>query len=100
MPTNCGPLQIGTPSPSSQFRQSESEIADSLWWIFEIFPFLGDSGWRPGSICTAWLYLQSSFDGKSGIFVHALPRRWTKARPFVNTGKWPKRLHAEGNDGR
>jgi ribosomal protein L40E len=23
--------------------------------------------------------LQSSFDGKSGIFVHALPRRWTKA---------------------
>src|ERR1700676_609819 len=54
MPTNCGLLQIGTPSPSSQFRQSESEIADSLWWIFEIFPFSGDSDRRPGSIRTAW----------------------------------------------
>jgi hypothetical protein len=43
MPANCGLLQIGAPSPSSQFGQSQSEIADSLWRIFEIFPFLGDS---------------------------------------------------------
>lgn len=48
MPTNCGLLQIGTPSPSSQFRQSESEIADSLCWIFEIFPFSGDSDRETG----------------------------------------------------
>ena len=34
--------------------QSQSEIADSLWQIFEIFPFLGDDGRRPGSIYTAW----------------------------------------------
>ena len=59
MPANCGLLQIGAPSPSSQFRQSESEIADSLWWIFEIFPFSGDSDRRPGSIRTAWRALES-----------------------------------------
>jgi hypothetical protein len=56
---HCGLLQIGAPSPSSQFRQSESEIADSLWWIFEIFPFSGDSDRRPGSIRTAWRALES-----------------------------------------
>jgi hypothetical protein len=37
-----------------QFGQFQGEIADSLRRIFEIFPFLGDGGWRPGSICTAW----------------------------------------------
>src|ERR1700730_13691743 len=59
MAANWGLLQIGAPSPSSQFRQSESEIADSLWWIFEIFPFSGDSDRRPGSIRTAWRALES-----------------------------------------
>jgi hypothetical protein len=35
-------------------------IADSLWRIFEKFPFLGDWGRRTGSICTAWPSLQSN----------------------------------------
>src|SRR5258708_37721143 len=54
MPANCGFLRICALSPSSQFAQSQSEIADSLWRIFEIFPFLGDGGRRSGSIYTAW----------------------------------------------
>jgi len=38
MPANCGLLQISVPSLNSQFGQSQSEIADSLRQIFEIFP--------------------------------------------------------------
>jgi hypothetical protein len=48
MPASCGLLQICAASPSSQFAQSQSEIADSLWRIFEIFPFLGDSDAETG----------------------------------------------------
>src|SRR5437868_1997866 len=54
MPTNCGFLRIYAPSPSSQLAQSQSEIVESLRRIFEIFPFLGDDGRRPGSIHTPW----------------------------------------------
>jgi len=54
MPANGGLLQVYAPSLNSQSRQSLSEIADSLWRIFEIFPFSGDTGRRPGSIYTAW----------------------------------------------
>jgi len=58
MPANGGLLQIGGPSPDSKFRYFQGQIADSLRRISEIFPFLGDGGWRPGSICTAWPSLQ------------------------------------------
>jgi hypothetical protein len=53
MPANRGLLQIGAPSLSAQFGQSQSEIADSLRRIFEIFPFSGDRDRRLGSIYTA-----------------------------------------------
>jgi hypothetical protein len=47
-------LRIGYQSPGSETGRGGSEIADSLRQIFEIFPFSGDRGRRPGSICTAW----------------------------------------------
>ena len=53
MPANCCLLQISVPSLSSQFGQSQSEIADSLRQIFEIFPLSGDGGRRLGSHCVA-----------------------------------------------
>jgi hypothetical protein len=37
-------------SPGSSFRDSRSQIADSLRRKFEKLPFLGDGGRRPGSI--------------------------------------------------
>jgi hypothetical protein len=40
-------------SPDSKFGHFQRQIADSLRQIIEILPFLGDGGWRPGSICTA-----------------------------------------------
>ncbi len=43
-------LRIDGRSPDSEFGHFRSEIADSLRRIFEIFPFLGDRSWRPGSI--------------------------------------------------
>ncbi len=55
---NGGLLRIGYRSPGSGIGVSGSEIADSLRRIFEIFPFSGDWGRRPGSICTAWPSLQ------------------------------------------
>jgi hypothetical protein len=57
-PANGGLLRIGYRSPGSGIGVSGSEIADSLRRIFEIFPFSGDWGRRPGSICTAWPSLQ------------------------------------------
>jgi hypothetical protein len=53
MLANGGLLRIGGRSPGSEFGQFQSEIADSLRRIFEIFPFLGDSDRRLGSIYTA-----------------------------------------------
>ena len=53
-PANGGLLRIGYRSPGSQISRCGSEIADSLRRVFEIFPFLGDSDRRPGSIGTAW----------------------------------------------
>ena len=44
MPANGGLLQVYAPSLNYPSRQSLSEIADSLWRIFEIFPFSGDTG--------------------------------------------------------
>src|SRR5207249_2002359 len=52
VPANGRLLQIYFLSLYSKFAQSPSEIADSLWLVIEIFPFLGDAGWRPGSIST------------------------------------------------
>jgi hypothetical protein len=54
MPANGGLLRFRNRSPGSQFGHFGSEIADSLRRTFEIFPFLGDEGRRPGSIGTAW----------------------------------------------
>src|SRR5260370_5142759 len=62
---DCGPcnpisarqlrlLRIFCPSLYSQFAQLGSEIVDSLWPTFEIFPFFGDASQRPGTISTAW----------------------------------------------
>jgi hypothetical protein len=59
MPANGGLLQIGGRSPDTTFGSFQDEIADSLRRIFEIFPFRGDCGWRPGSIYTAWRIGQS-----------------------------------------
>src|ERR1700730_17683129 len=58
MPANGGLLRIGYPAPGSILRIRRSEIADSLRQIFDIFPFSGDRGRRPGSIYTAWPSLQ------------------------------------------
>src|SRR5712664_1307922 len=51
-PANGGLLQLSWRSPSSHFRHSQGEIADSLRRTFGKLPFLGDCGRRPGSICT------------------------------------------------
>src|ERR1700675_4516887 len=59
MPANWGSLRIGCPSLYSQFAQLGSEIVDSLWPTFEIFPFFGDASQRPGAISTAWCGTQS-----------------------------------------
>jgi len=61
MPANGGLLRIGYRSPGSEIGRCGSEIADSLRRIFEIFPFLGDSDRRLGSIGTAWRAAQSYF---------------------------------------
>jgi len=53
-PANGGLFRIGYRSPGSEIGRYGSEIADSLRQIFEIFPFSGDGGRRPGSIYTAW----------------------------------------------
>jgi hypothetical protein len=82
MPANGGLLRIGYPSPGSKTGRCGSEIADSLRQIFEIFPFSGDRGRRPGSIYTAWPGQQSDFAPFSkrpwpqnweGILVHCVP---------------------------
>jgi hypothetical protein len=57
-PANGGLLRITHESLGSDFGHSRSEIADSLRQTFEKLPFLGDCGWRPGPICTAWPSLQ------------------------------------------
>jgi hypothetical protein len=57
-PANGGLLRISHRSPGSDFGHSQSETANSLWRTFEKFPFLGDCGRRPGSICTDWPSLQ------------------------------------------
>ena|ERR1700730_11596717 len=54
MPAIGGLLRIGSRSPDSRLSQFRPGIADSLWPIFEIFPFSGDCGRRPGSIYTVW----------------------------------------------
>src|SRR4030088_1561600 len=48
MPATGGPLRIGNRSLDSEFSQFRPGIADSLWPIFEIFPFSGDCGRRGG----------------------------------------------------
>ncbi len=58
MPANGGLLRIGSRSPDSEFGHFRLGIAVSLRPIFEVFPFLGDRGQRPGSIYTAWSSLQ------------------------------------------
>ena len=57
-PSNGGLLRIGSRSPNFEFGHFRLGIADSLRPIFEIFPFSGDRGRRPGSIYTAWSNLQ------------------------------------------
>ncbi len=57
-PANGGLLRISHEFLGSDIGHSRSEIADSLRQIFEKLPFLGDCGWRPGPICTAWPSLQ------------------------------------------
>ena len=52
-------LQIFLLSLYAKIAQSGSEIADSLWVMFEIFPFFGDASRRPGSIDTARYPAQS-----------------------------------------
>ena len=58
-PANGALLQSLAPSLHSQFGQSKSEIVIVSDRLFEIFPFLGDSDRRPGSIRTAWRTGQS-----------------------------------------
>ena len=67
MPANGAFLQVDARSLHSQFEQSKSEITDSLWRIIEIFPFLGDTDRRPGSICAAWRtqYIQQCYGTNS-----------------------------------
>jgi hypothetical protein len=52
-PANGVLLRTGGQSLDSELGQFQSKIADSLRQTFEKLPFLGDCGWRPGSICTA-----------------------------------------------
>src|SRR6202171_4849223 len=59
-PANGGLLRIGYRSPGSEIGRCGTQIAESLRRIFEIFPFSGDSGWRLGSILTAWRTRQSN----------------------------------------
>jgi hypothetical protein len=66
-PANGGLLRIGYRSPGSGIGVSGSEIADSLRRIFEIFPFSGDWGRRPGSICTAWPGLECKLANSPGL---------------------------------
>jgi hypothetical protein len=65
-PANGGVLQFGYRSPGSEIGLRGTEIVDSLWPIFEIFPFPGDCGRRPvrvalrgrsGSVCCRGLRL-------------------------------------------
>ena len=57
-------------SPDTTFGCFQDEIADSLRRIFEIFPFSGDCGWRPGSICTAWRARQCNSTLDVRIILH------------------------------
>ena len=50
IPANGGLSRIGSRSLGSEFGRFRSQIADSLWRLFEIFPFFGDGDRRPGSI--------------------------------------------------
>jgi hypothetical protein len=52
---------IWPPVSGSDFGCSRSDIADSLRRTFEKFPFLGDCGRRPGSICTDWSSMQCNW---------------------------------------
>jgi len=54
MPANAELLRIDGQSPDSKFGHLQGEIADSLRRISEIFPFLGETNRRLGSIHTAW----------------------------------------------
>ena len=49
-PANGVLSRTGGQSLDSEFVQFRSKIADSLRQTFEKLPFLGDCGWRPGSI--------------------------------------------------
>jgi hypothetical protein len=51
-PAIGGLLQFGERSPGSQFEELRVEIVESLRRFFEIFPFSGDGGRRPGAIYT------------------------------------------------
>jgi hypothetical protein len=67
-------------SPGSGIGVSGSEIADSLRRIFEIFPFSGDWGRRPGSICTAWPSLQC----KPALFSAMTARKSGMWKPILD----------------
>ena len=87
MPANGALLRIGYRSPGSQIGRCGSQIADSLRQIFEIFPFSGDSGRRPGSIGTAWRARQCArlkcleTDGRGSI------RRGRSRRPAMRAAQ-------------
>src|SRR5882762_9615197 len=95
MPANGGLLRIGYRSPGSQVGRCGSEIADSLRRIFEIFPFLGDSDWRLGSIGTAWRAAQSYFpmfdDNLSGSQCRCAGKMSSEERHNATTGNQLKR---------
>jgi hypothetical protein len=65
-------LRIDCRSPGCGIGVSGTEIADSLRRIFEIFPFSGDWGRRPGSIWTAWPGLRCKLANFSGSAVGKL----------------------------
>jgi hypothetical protein len=71
-PANSRLSKIPARSLVSKFAQSQGEIVDSLWRIFEIFPFLRDAVRRPGAIVTAWCgrqsYLTFSEDTAAEVF--------------------------------
>ena len=59
-------------SLASRFAQSQREITDSLWLMFEIFPFFRDAGPRPGAIVAAWCGTES--DSTNPMEIQAMVR--------------------------
>src|ERR1700684_1823823 len=72
MPANSDFSTILAQCLPTQYTQSEGEVAESLWQLFEIFPFLRDASERRGAISTAWCGAQSHLANS-----HAAARRET-----------------------